>query len=209
MPTRASDPPRRIPHRDVAFLGTLAALPEHKISSILPLVGLIAGRPFPLAQRDRLELRQLTVGREAGDIEIDRALRLIGEATVHQLLYHLDHLRHVVGGAGIVLGPLDPQPIVVLEKALYVRLCQLPQPNTPRNGGVNRPIVDIGQVPHLDDAVALPLEVAAQDVLAQERAEVADVGVVVDRGAAGVHGDAAVLCGAEFLLASREGVVEG
>ncbi len=43
------------------------------------------------------------------------------------------------------------------------------------------------------EAEAAELEEAAKDVLEDESAVVADVGVVVDRGAAGVHGDFAGL----------------
>ena len=45
---------------------------------------------------------------------------------------------------------------------------------------------DVGDVHHVPDAVAVPLEHALQHVLEQEGAEVADVLIVVDRRPAGV-----------------------
>src|SRR5712692_5878319 len=50
-------------------------------------------------------------------------------------------------------------------------------------------VVDVGEVHDVVEAEAAELEEAAKDVLEDESAVVADVGVVVDRGAAGVHGD--------------------
>ena len=50
-------------------------------------------------------------------------------------------------------------------------------------------VVDVGEIHDMGKAVAAEFQKAAQDVLEDESAVVADVGVVVDGGAAGVHGD--------------------
>jgi hypothetical protein len=68
---------------------------------------------------------------------------------------------------------------------------------------VNGPIVDIGEILDLDDFVALPFQVATQDILAEERPEVSDVGAVLYRGATRVHRDALGFQGLELLQTAR------
>ena len=71
------------------------------------------------------------------------------------------------------------------------------------------PVVDVGEVHHLPDAVpALVLQRAAQHVEADEGPEVPDVAAVVDREAAGVHADRVVAKRREVLFPTRQGVVE-
>jgi hypothetical protein len=69
-------------------------------------------------------------------------------------------------------------------------------------------VVDVGQVHHLRHVVAGQAERAPQQVLEQERAEVAEVRRVVDRGAAGVERDRASVGGRERLDGARHGVVQ-
>ena len=58
-------------------------------------------------------------------------------------------------------------------------------------------MADVGDVHHVADAVAVPLQHALEHVLEQEGAEVADVLVVVDRRAAGVQADLAGASGSK------------
>ena len=55
-----------------------------------------------------------------------------------------------------------------------------------RGGLGDDAVVHVGEVHHLDDLEAARAQEAAQDVLEDEGAEIADVGEVVDRGTAGV-----------------------
>jgi hypothetical protein len=70
------------------------------------------------------------------------------------------------------------------------------------------PVVHVGHVHDLADAVAEVLQGAAQDVRRHEGAEVPDVGAVVDRGAARVEGHLRRLQGREGLDLRGEGVEE-
>ena len=103
---------------------------------------------------------------------------------------------------------LDPEPVaVLLERAregVHVRA----ERHALLAGGGDRPVVHVGQVHDVEDLVAAGLEPAPQQVLEEERPEVPDVGVVVDRGPAGVQRDPPRLQGDERLDAAGEGVVE-
>ena len=69
-------------------------------------------------------------------------------------------------------------------------------------------VVHVGDVHDVVERIAAARSHAAQDVLEGEGAEIADVGVVVDGGAAGVHADGVVVGGSEFLDLLRERVIE-
>ena len=69
-------------------------------------------------------------------------------------------------------------------------------------------VFDVGDVHHVIELVAARVQPAAQDVLERERPQVADVDVVVNRRAAGVHAHDVVVQGGEGLHLLGEGVVE-
>ena len=127
-----------------------------------------------------------------------------------ELPHQLDHGFDVlgVGRAGVMLGPLDVQRGAVLEKVVDELLGVLAKVHSRRPGAVDGLVVDVGEVRHLGDAVALVLQVAAEDVLRDEGAEVSDVAPVVDREPAGVHAHVVVFERLEGLELSAEGVGE-
>ena len=69
-------------------------------------------------------------------------------------------------------------------------------------------VVYVGEIHYVSQAVAAKFQEAAQNVLENEGAVIADVGEVVDGGAAGVHGDFAGFFGDEGLGLVGERVVE-
>jgi hypothetical protein len=69
-------------------------------------------------------------------------------------------------------------------------------------------VVDVGEIHHVSESVAAEFEEAAENVLKDEGAVIADVGEVVNGGAAGIHGDFAGFLGDEGLGLVGEGVVE-
>jgi hypothetical protein len=81
-----------------------------------------------------------------------------------------------------------------------------------RHVGLARPsngsIIDVGQVHHLNDTIALVDEIAPQDVFEHEGAKVADVGIVVYCGATRIHADLTRMDRLKVLLAARQGVIE-
>ncbi len=76
-------------------------------------------------------------------------------------------------------------------------------------GGVgDDAVVDVGEIHYMGEAIAAEFQEAAENVLEDEGAVVADMGVVVDGGAAGVHGDFAGFLRDEGLGLIGERIVE-
>ena len=69
-------------------------------------------------------------------------------------------------------------------------------------------VIDIGEVLGERDLVAARDEPATNHIEADERAGIADVDVVVDRGAAHIHADLAGLDGLELFLFMGSAVVD-
>ena len=72
----------------------------------------------------------------------------------------------------------------------------------------NRLIIDVGEIHHLGDAIALIDEVAPHDVFEHEGSEVADVGVIVDRGSTCIKAHLARVNRLKIFLDARQGVIE-
>src|SRR5690606_35059591 len=100
MPTRPARAPGRLPDGSDLLVLRLGRLPEGEVTDVATFV--LVGR-YPLTPPALLDVdpRQLAVVREFGDVEIDRAVRLVCQSPVDQPLDELDHLRHVMGGARI------------------------------------------------------------------------------------------------------------
>ena len=137
-----------------------------------------------------IEPRQLAVGRQRRDLEIDRA---VGRVGVPPLAERVDHVGHrlqvlVVGGARRVLDRLDAERQRVLAKRLDVLVGVLAQRQARLRGAGDRLVVHVGEVHDVVHLVAgHVLQRAAQHVHAHEGAEVADVAAGVDGQAARVH----------------------
>ena len=127
------------------------------------------------------------VVRERGDPEVDAALGVVGVPALAQPPDQLDHLGNVVGRARHHLGPLHPQRRHVLLEGLDVRGGEGAQVLAGLPRLLDDPVVDVRDVHDLAHAVAEVPQRAPQHVDGHERAEVADVGAVVDRGTAGVE----------------------
>ena len=99
-------------------------------------------------------------------------------------------------GSQILEKGLGKRPRVVCEREVLFS----------RTG--DRLVVDVGDVHDLVHLVAQIAQAAPQDVFEDKGSQVADVGVVVDGGAAGVELDLPRLERLERLLPPAEGVVE-
>jgi hypothetical protein len=81
----------------------------------------------------------------------------------------------------------------VFKKRLFVDLGEIGEWASGFSGVADGFVVDISEVHHAEDMVSPGFEVALEQILKEIGAEVADVGVVVDGGTAGVHADRASL----------------
>ena len=155
---------------------------------------------------------------ELGGVEIDISPRLIGVAGVHQLGDDLDILVDAVGRRLHDVRPLDVELLAVGKEGVRVELCDL------HDGlvlalcaldhlvlalvGVGGQMADIRDVHDALDVVAAVAQVLFEHVFHDVAAEVADVGEVIDRRAAGVHFDNVRVIRDEFFLFMRCRVIE-
>ena len=129
-------------------------------------------------------------------------------ALLDKRLDHSDHGADLLGGAGAhigiehVGGTHDADELVgELRRDLGGRAALLV-------GAFDDLVIDIGEVLGERDLVAARDEPATNHVKADERAGIADVDVVVDRGATHVHADLAGLDGLELFLFMGSAVVD-
>jgi hypothetical protein len=166
-----------------------------------------------------VESREVAVVRLLRRVEVDAVGRPIAVAVLLDVGDEGDLLRDVVGRPAQHRGILDVERLHVGNERRRYRAARSPRPTCRSAGallhlvfagvGIGGEMADIGDVHHMANAVAVPLESALQQVLEQERPVVADVLIVVDRRAAGVEADfAAGVQRLERAQRSREVVVK-
>ena len=157
------------------------------------------------------------VAGELGGVEVDVAPGQIGVVLLDEGGDDLDIVVDAVGGGLHHVGGLDVQLLAVLEEGVGVELGDLHDGLVLPLGalehfvlagvGVAGQVAHVGDVHDPVDVVALVAEEFLQHVLHDIGAEVADVGEVVHRGAAGVHLHMAGGVGGEFCLLMGGAVV--
>ena len=116
----------------------------------------------------------------------------IGVALIDQLLDHRLHRLDVFGGARLEARRQAAERLHVLGEIAIGPLRQLADRNAELGRARVDPVVDVGDVAHVDDAI-VPIEMAQQPeqhVEDDDRARVADVGEIVDRRPAHIHAHA-------------------
>ena len=146
-----------------------------------------------------VEAREIAVVGLLRRVEVDAVGRAVRVAVALDVGDERDLLGDVVGRAAQDVGSSMLSALHVGEERVGVELRDLPRrlAGAPRallhlvlaGVGVGREVADVGDVHHVADAIAVPAQHALQHVLEQERAEVADVLVVVDGRPAGVQAD--------------------
>ena len=192
VPAGTAASPRRIPGGAALLVLGLRRFPEREILCVLLRVVVLRHARAGL-QFARVEPRELAVGGELADREIDRpVVRLVRDALVHQALDERDHFGDIVRRPRIVLRALDAKIFPVPVEDLDHGLGELANLLLLLGRALDDLVVDVGEVHHLLDAPSPQAQHAPQQVLEEERAEVAEVRRVVDRGAARVepHGAA-------------------
>ena len=199
VPAREALAPARRPVERALLAG---GLPQREVGRVA-LVGLDVARG-PVARPEVVERvpGQLPVLRERPDRVVDVAVvGAVGVADVLQSLGEVEHLGDVLGRAREhVSGEDVHERRVGVERGL-VRVRDLGRrlalearlhehPVLASIELVVAQVADVGDVLDVEDVDAVVQQHAPDEVRQQERAEVADVGVAVDRRAARVHPDA-------------------
>jgi hypothetical protein len=95
----------------------------------------------------------------------------------------------------------------IFEEGLHVFFGVLADGDAGGGGVLDDAIVHVGKVHDLEDAKAAEEEEAAKDVLEDEGTKIADMSIVVDRGAATVDADFPLVKRLEGLKTAGERVV--
>jgi hypothetical protein len=160
------------------------------------------------ANAAEIVVRQLAVFRKSRNAEVDGTVAGVSVAVRRQALDGLRHFVNVLGGGHHMLGRLQAKQRAIVAKGLFVVRGVLVERLVARHGVANDLVVHIGDVHDVVDPEAAGAQPSPQDVHEGKRAEVADVRVIVDGGAARVHAHGVVPLRGEFGGLLRERVVE-
>ena len=130
-----------------------------------------------------LLMRELAVGRPAGNVEIHIAAggaicvgHHIGVTAVDEALHEVDHVVHVAGGARFVCGRDDTEGVVGVAEFALVMVSTRPPALTGGGCLVKDFVVDVGHVADERDVVAELREPTADHIEGDGCAQMADVG---------------------------------
>ena len=193
--------------RDVA-VGFVIGFPQGEIRD--GLLGVFvhgdAGADLHLVMVD---MDELSVAGPFGDGEIDGLVfRLIGDAFFKQGLDDFNHFRNMGRRGGIDICGDDAERLDILEEGVLVFLREVVERDVGGAGAADGLVVDIRQIHDMLDVEIEEAESPLEDVFEGVASEVADVGEIIDGGAACVQADMVVFNRFELLNAVCQGVVE-
>ncbi len=208
MPTRPTTAPGRVPRGFDLLVLSRCCLPQREVARVL-LVVLVVRNACAHLERRGIDALQPSVLGKAGDGEIHSSVvRRIGVPTIDQPLYEIDHRANVVGRPRVALCGADAERARVCEKGLAKRRGLLGDGYSGLDRGLDDLVVNVREVHDEAHFVATPIQVPVHEVEEQKRPEIADVRVVVDRGAATVDTYDTRFERLEGLERSRGGVVD-
>ena len=197
VPAGSAAAPRTIP--GVGAVVGFVSFPESEVADVFLFVG-IGGCDFAGEGGADLELAFFNAGEptvvfEGGDFEIHRAVGCAVSVTfAHEHVDHVDLLADVAGGGGFDVGWEAVQRGTIRVKFVGPLLGDVGQGATFFAGTADGFVVNVGEVADVFYFIGaeLELEEAADHVVDDESAEVADVRRGVNRGAAIIEADDAV-----------------
>ena len=147
---------------------------------------------------------------ELGGIKVDVAALDIGIASIEQLRDDLDILVDAAGRGLDNVRPLDVELAAVVKEGIGIELGDLHDGLVLAAGalehlvlaliGIGGQMADVGDVHDALDRIPGVTQILFQHILHDIAAEVADMGKMIDRGAAGVHFDQFRVVGDEFFF---------
>ncbi|EKD38021.1 MAG: hypothetical protein ACD_75C00898G0001, partial [uncultured bacterium] len=183
------------------------ALEQGEIPRIVLLIVVQIDSPAQL-NLAQVNTREPPVFLKFGDIEIDRAMLLVGIAAGDKLAGDVDHRRDVLRGLRIAFGPLHPEYVEILHEAgdilLGILLQRLADLFSPGDGIV----VDVGEVHIGIDPQPFRFHGAGDEIGDDEPPAVREIGDLKGGRPAGVEGNLPLLLRREDLLLFAHGVVE-
>ncbi len=217
VPAGVADAPGGVPLQGLVLELALGE-PEDEVVLVALVRVLLDALAHADVQVVRVEVVEDVVLFQLAGVEVDVAAGEVGVAGVHELRDNLDVLVDAVRGGLDDVGRLDVELGAVVEEGVGVELCNLHdglvlalcalEHLVLAGVGVGAQVADVGDVHDALDVVAEVAQVLLEHVLHDVAAEVADVRVVVDGGAAGVHLHDVGVVGYEFFLRAGGAVVE-
>ncbi len=203
VPAGTSGSPRRLPRGFVR----LRRLPQHEVERIaLALVDL---HTCPGPQVRESLARQPPVRGKARDRKIHVAvLAPVRVPAIDQLRHHVDDLRHVLGRPRLVITELDSERSAILLVGANEPLGERRHRLAVLLRSPDDLVVDVGNVAHERDSVAMRPQVSPQQVEHDQHAAVADMAIVVNGHTADVHPHLPGADRLERFLAAGERVVK-
>ncbi len=184
----------------------LGGLPESEVAGgvLLVLVDVNARSVFDAVE---VFLGELAVAGEARDAEVPTAvLGLVGDVLCGEALDERYHAVDIFGSVGDLFGLLDAERVHVFEEGSLVFGAVLSDGFAGGEGVADNFVVNVGDVHDVMQREAVKAGGAAQEVDVEEGAEVADVAVVIDRGAAAIEAQGVAVGGIERFDFSGKGV---
>ena len=208
VPTRTSSAKGAGPFHVVGFSG-LGRFPQHKVQRVLFAALFVADRhAFTRVQFVQGLARQLAVTGELAHGKVHIAIAgAIRQAFLLQRADHGQHLRHIVGGAGLQLRPLDTQGIGVLVQGVDHAIGQAADGFAVFNGALDDLVVNVGDVAHVSDLQARGAQPTLHDVECHHGPRMPQMAQVVHRHAAHVHAHMTGFGGGEIDHVTRKRVV--
>jgi hypothetical protein len=206
MPAGSPFAPFGIPLHFVCF-AFFRTLPQHEVERIVLALDDI--HALACAQVLQRFSGQFAVAIKFAYRKIHIAVRCpIGQPVSFQLCDHIEHFRHELRGARLMVGALHAQRIGILvhrgDKARGERMNGFPI----FRRALDDLVVDVGDVAHVGRVIAGSLEPAVHHVEHHHHARMAKVAIVVHGHAAHIHAHLVRLDGNEFLLVAGESVVD-
>jgi len=201
VPARTAAAPRARPAR----LGVVRGLPQDEVCRVL-----LVGRDLDAGAGDQLVMRaarQPAIVFHARHVEQHMAFRFVGMAAGDQPLDQRDHLAHVLRGTRLDVGRQRPEAVHVALVGGGRTLGQRVDRLLVLGGAHHDLVVDIRDVADIGHARVAALQQPVQNVEHDDGARIADMDIVVDRGAADIEADMRRIERQERLFFARQRVV--
>ena len=198
----------------------LCLLPQGEVGLIALLthaVEIVAAGIFDVLQtatRENTVLILLVVGL---DIEIDRAIRLVGEAIIEDLLHELLLFDDMACGVGLNRRTEHAEGIHRLMVAVGVVLCNLHRLQLLQTGflgnlvltliGIVLKVAYISDITHVSYFITQVLQIAEHEIEGDSGTGMSEMGITIDCRTAHIHAHIGRMKGLETLLLTRQRIV--
>ena len=206
MPARTAHAIGTVP-LGVIGLGRLGALPEHEIQWIF--LAIEHGHAFARVQLvQRLAGKLSVTGEFAHGVVHIAILGAVGQALALEFFDDVQHLRDVIGCAGLVRRALDTKGIGVLMQRLDHAIGQAADGFAVFQGAPDDLVFNVRHVAHIVDRKATRTQPALDDIERNHRSGMPEMAEVIHGHAAHVHAHLTRYQRGKLLQCTRQRVID-